>query len=648
MHLGSRAKSFLFIAAVVFVTFAAVLRFGFLEHDDDQHITKNPELQSLSLDQLTTFWTAPHLGLYIPVTYSYWAAGVAVSRIGKDPNTPVMPSAALFHGGNMVLHALNGYLLWLILGALGATPMAALLGSLLFILHPMQVEAVAWISGAKDLLCGFFALSGTLVFLRFMARDRQRPCRWPVLLGFYLGATLLGITAILAKPAAVALPLVFFVLAMIYSRRPWWQHLAMVMPQLVVGLIVVKMTAGAQVAEGPVPDIVWWLRSLVAGDAILFYLRQIIWPFSYAVDYARRPDVVLGDTVSCCLAVIPWLGLAFLGLKYRRWPLPFFAAVVFVLLLLPNLGFLSFAFQFMSTVCDRYAYLAMAVPAFLLSRLSAEHLARFLPKTTKARDYYYAALGAVLALLGGLSAYQVRFWANEYTLFQHSVDAEPKGVMAIVGLGNDAANKLHWEDSITYFSRALAIRPDWGRVHNNLGNSYINVNRLVEATDELRRAIELFPNYPLAYNNLCGALARREMWGEASAACLNALRLAPDFQMPYQNLGYIAAKQNNYAKAEEYLRAAVAIAPTDIPPRTNLVSVLKLQGRWEKAAEELEILTRMRPRDLGLAMDLASCYQKLGQLDKARGVYTNFPVDPSDERAAATLHAALDGMGRYH
>ena len=76
MKLKKRGVLLMLIAALVFMTFAATLRFGFLEHDDDQNIVKNPDLQALSFDQLATFWTRPHLGLYIPVTYTYWGAGL--------------------------------------------------------------------------------------------------------------------------------------------------------------------------------------------------------------------------------------------------------------------------------------------------------------------------------------------------------------------------------------------------------------------------------------------------------------------------------------------------------------------------------------------------------------------------------------------
>ena len=406
-----------------------------------------------------------------------------------------------------------------------------------------------------------------------------------------------------------------------------------------------KTTSLAQIPEGPLPNVLWWQRPFVAGDAVLFYLKKLFWPFSFAVDYARRPDMVAADPVLCLLAVVLMIFGFALVYRHRKFPILFVSTLTFVILLAPNLGLISFSNQFLTTVCDRYAYLAMTVPAFMLSRLSIESLKVYIPKITERG--YYISVAFILVFLAALSNRQVNYWANERALFQHSIDVEPNGVMALVGLGNDSANSRNWDDSIKYFSKALELRPDWGRVHNNLGNSYINVNRLVEATESLHKAISVFPSYPLAFNNLCGALARRELWDEASAACHHALRLAPDFYMSYQNLGYIAAKQGLNEKAEQHFRDAIRIAPIDIPPRMNLVRILKMQEKWDKLSVELEVLSRMLPRDINLALDLASTYEKLGNIDQARVVFKNFPIDPSDARSAATIHAALQSLGGY-
>ncbi|MBM4251881.1 MAG: tetratricopeptide repeat protein [Deltaproteobacteria bacterium] len=613
MALGMRPRVLLLMAALVSAIYGPTLRYGFLEHDDDQNIVKNPHLQSLTADELGAFWERPHLGLFIPVTYTYWAGGVAISRIGQDPSTPAVPNPGLFHFGNVLLHTANGYLVWLILCQFGASQIAALVGAMFFLLHPLQVEAVSWITGAKDLLCAFLSLSAVYVYIRQLNRkDKLSNARMMINYGSVVGLTIL---AILAKPAAVVVPLLMGFIGIFVAKRIWWRvGLTLALP-LGVGVMIAKLTSGAQAPEGPLPVVAWWQRPFVAGDALLFYARKILIPFGYAVDYARRPDLVASNYLLCALGVLPALAFIYLLRHRRRFPLLLGSLVAFALLLAPNLGFLMFSNQFLTTVCDRYAYLAMVVPAFLVSQVHLASIQRFWPSLSL-RQLQSLAVG-ICALFTVLSVIQVRYWANERALFQHSVDVEPNGVMALVGLGNDAANQKQWDDSIKYFSAALSLRPDWGRVHNNLGNSYINVNRLVEATESLKRAIAVFPSYPLAFNNLCGALARREMWEEATAACRQALTLAPDFYMSFQNLGYIAAKQGRFEEAERNFRGAMRIAPTDIPPRLNLIRILKLQSKWDKLAAEQEVLSRMMPFDRDLTLDLAETYKKLGRADQA-------------------------------
>ncbi len=153
------------LTVVCLIVYTRTCGFGSLSLDDAKHIFENPAMNPPSLAGILHFWTAPYFGLYIPITYTLWAVAAVVGWRGGRPPTAIDP--AIFHGLNVAVHAANAVLVFSVLrsGLEKRAPnprrdLAAGLGALLFAVHPIQVEAVAWISGMKDLLFGFFALAG--------------------------------------------------------------------------------------------------------------------------------------------------------------------------------------------------------------------------------------------------------------------------------------------------------------------------------------------------------------------------------------------------------------------------------------------------------------------------------------------------------
>ena len=224
-HRGDRWVRILPLIILVFVTvavFRPVIGHQFLAYDDSVDVYKNPYLQARSLDNLLQFWRYPYEGLYTPLTYTLYAlAAWAPGLLAANPSAAVVPDPRLFHGLNLVLHLLSVMMVWRILDLLlrrtrpagtrtavdgNSLPLewAACGGALLFAIHPIQVEPVAWVAGFKDVLFGLLSLVAVWHYLRYVDAKIQpgpgKPSRaWP----HYGLATGVFVLALLAKPTAV-------------------------------------------------------------------------------------------------------------------------------------------------------------------------------------------------------------------------------------------------------------------------------------------------------------------------------------------------------------------------------------------------------------------------------------------------------------
>ena len=199
-----RLWPYLIIGGTALLLYCRVLGLGTINYDDNIHIFENPLLNPPSLDGLVRFWQAPFMGLYIPVTYSVWTLLSGLAHAASGPGRAETMNL-LCHATNWFLHAINGLVLYRILRhRMGFASIQALIGALGCICHPLQVEAVAWISSLRDLLAGF----GALVTLDAMlACYRQPPVAAGAKLWRYGFISASYLLAMLAKPAAIVTPL---------------------------------------------------------------------------------------------------------------------------------------------------------------------------------------------------------------------------------------------------------------------------------------------------------------------------------------------------------------------------------------------------------------------------------------------------------
>ena len=554
------------ILAIVAV-FGQVVGFGFSSWDDNIHVTENPLLRPVSWQRLAQIWESPYRGLYIPLSYTFFAAELWLSQIfsGSEELRPMV-----FHLGSLVLHAATALLVFQLLKRLTGDALAAVVGALLFALHPLQAESVAWISETRGLLSAVLGVIAMLAYLNFtgwpgpdtqpQAAAQQRISRpqW----AYYALATVAFVLALLAKPSAVAIPLMLVILDVTVLRRPWRSTLVALLPWVAAAVVIAAITKSQQADDQRIPFVTpLWARPLVAADALNFYALKLVAPFKLAIHYPRAPQLVL----SGWWAYLGWLtvGAVLVALWFdrrRNWLAPL---GLFIAGLSPVLGLLTFSFQRFSTVADRYVYLAMLGPALAL--------AGWIARRKTSGPIQLAALG--LAACAALSFAQASLWRDDAMLYEHALRINPRSELAHCNLGGLLLDRGQVNAAMPHLQAAVDIAPAYIDARYNLGNALARQNRLLEAAAEYRTVIRLAPEHVGAHFYLSNVLGLSGDFKQAEAECRAALELEPNSDTMQYTLAGLLASQGRTHEARPYYEAALRINPENTIALLALVAI---------------------------------------------------------------------------
>ncbi|MCX5795756.1 MAG: tetratricopeptide repeat protein [Elusimicrobia bacterium] len=510
------------VAAAVFIAFVCVLRHQFVSWDDDGFLYLNFHFRGLGWTQLRWMFTTFLKGPYQPIVWMSYALDYLLW--GMDP--------AGFHLTNLLWHCANAALLFVFSRRLfqAAAPgtaeaprcWAAAGAALIFALHPLRVEPVAWAAARRDLMCGFFFLCALLCHLK----GREEPARER----FWRGATVACYClCLLSKAMGIGLPLVLAVLdSTILRRRVRWSDL---LPYAVPAALAAALAWYGQAVTGALAagaGFGWQRRLAQACYGHAFYLVRTLWPSGLAPMYGTALNI---DPLAPRFLASAALDLAVAGSAFalrRRWPALWAAWLCYLLLLAPVLGAVKFGLQL---VADRYSYL----PCLSVSLLAAAGLLELARRRPGQGRPLILCGTALVSLLWGLCAQQLYYWRDSETLYFRILDVDPGQAMARNNLGLVYAGQGRGADAVEQFHLALKLRPRFAAAHNNLGSAMLKLGRLQEAEAEFRAAMASDPGLAESYNNIGLLLAHRKRYDEALAMFDTALSLNPDSGLTAQN-----------------------------------------------------------------------------------------------------------------
>jgi tetratricopeptide (TPR) repeat protein len=560
---ANSAERFLvaFVLGITAATYAATVRFEFV-YDDQGQIVENPLVQSWRFvpqyfkghvwQQL-----APNsLGNY------YRPLNVLWFRL-NDALFGLRPAG--WHATAILLHVLATFLAYLVARELTSRPVVAAAAALIFGVHPMRHEVVAWVSGTTESLWAVFCFGAFLAYLQSRKRDRSR---WLAV------SAVLYAAALLAKETAIVLPALVFAHAWIYgpdaegtaNSRPQRAAKAASTALVYVPVAIAYVGVRLSVLQGFAHSVtVISLRQVAftLPSVLFFYLRQWFVPIHFAEFYALPVvtrfglgQVVLPGLVLAAFAALLWLVRKKLGPREVG-----FATVWMIISLLPALDLGIFPSG--QLVHDRYFYFPSFGAALLLALL--------LDKLTdwdrgpvvfgQPRALTLALLGVIIVLCYS-SANAASYWQDDLTLFRSAYATDPGNALVRNNLAIELARRMDYGEAIPMLRQVLVDEPNNWLANYNLGRVYYNLGQLDGAEHYLERAQQINPALPDSYLQLGLVALRTNHLDVAEANMRKAVELRPLEPKIHFALGVTLETRGNCAEARPEFQQALALQPS--------------------------------------------------------------------------------------
>ncbi len=564
------------VALATLLVYLPALRNAFVDWDDDVYIFANPYLKAPAFGFVKWALSTIRAGSWHPLTWISYSLDYAAW--GLNPLG--------YHLTNIILHAVNTFVVVLLaIKVFDAfkeraitneqSPflnertilLAAGTAGLLFGLHPVHVESVAWVAERKDLLCALFFLLSIVGYTNYVGsrqsaagglqskgNGKDEGGRKNFFINRHYFVTLaLFILALLSKPMAVSLPVVLLLLDWfpfnrIRSGRTLWSACAEKLPFFALGLAASIVTVLAQRAEGAMKlmeTVPLSTRLLVAAESLIAYLWKMIAPV-HLVPYYAYPEsasfLSLKYLSAIALVILITAACMVLAKKQKLW---LTAWGYYVLTLIPVLGFIQVGGQSMA---DRYTYLPSLGPFFIigLAVAWAWRTVNALQRAGLVRVACGAAAIFVFVSLSYATLVHISIWKNSFTLWGYVLEKEPGRVPLAYAYRGVAFERVgRFDKAIEDYERAIALNPSYYPAYNNMGALLGKMSLFARAIEYFNKAIDLSPDYTDAYYNRGITYVAIEQFGRALEDFNKAILLNPDDATAYVERGDLHLRMGN-------------------------------------------------------------------------------------------------------
>ena len=671
----------LFLTIITFAAFEQVRTCEFITFDDNSYVTENLYIQSgLTLKGVIWAFGRIHAGHWHPLT---WLSHMLDCQLyGLNPSG--------HHLNNLAFHIANTLLLFLVLRRMTGALWRSCFVAVLFALHPVHVESVAWVAERKDVLSTFFWMLTMWAYIRYVERPK---------LHRYLLALLFFALGLMSKPTLVTLPFVLLLLDywplgrhqlspsgmnpkspisksinpsarrskalyLVREKAPFFALCA-------VSIVLTIFAAGKGEAIGTLGDYRLDMRAANALVSYVSYIGKMIWPSHLSIFYPYQEMLPLWKVVGAGLLLIV---VSVLVIRVVR-KLPYLAVGWFWYIgtLVPVIGLVQVGMQAMA---DRFTY----VPLIGLFIMITWGVTDILGGWRYRRVVLSISAGILLSILMIVTRVQVQRWQNSITLFQHSLEVTEDNYLSHTILGVALSGQGKTQEAIDHFREALRIKPDFlgahyslgaaleregkdqeamehyvgalrikpdrPEAHHNLGVLFLRQGKNREAIDHFREALRIKPDYPDAHNNLGTVLRRQGRNQEAIHHFSEALRIEPNYPEAHNNLGAAFEDLGKNQEAMDHYVEALRIKPDSAVVHNNLGVLLFRQGKNREAIAHFNEALRNKPDYVSAYNNLGNALGRQGKIKEAIAQFNKaLQIKPDDAEIRFNLGLAYLTIG---
>jgi tetratricopeptide (TPR) repeat protein len=514
---------------------APVLKNTFTNWDDPNYVTESPFIDLIEKGKWSPYFTENHMGNYHPLSLISLSLDYQSGKFNPLP----------YHRTNLVLHILNTFLVFLLLYRLIGNSYTAFFTAVLFGVHPIHAESVAWIAERKDVLFTFFFLFALWFYTGYSKSNNY--LLYGLSLLFFVGSLLSKGMAVSLAPTLVLID--YFYGRNLKSARVILEKVPFFLLAIVFGCVAIYAQSLGPDTEG-IPDYNLFKRLVFAGFASSQYLLKLLWPYDLVAFYPYPKAEI---PFSYCVAFFAVAGLLTgIVVYFRTSKVVLFGIFFFLLNIVLVLQLLPVGRAIMA---DRYAYIP-SIGVFLLLVYAIEQLWV---------NWSWKVAGATL-----LTIYAFALGVYNY----HHVQV--------------------WKDSFSLWNYAIAHLPS-DVAYNNRGVEYNKNGEYTKAIDDFTKSLELNSAHKEAYNNLGVALSNLGRNKEALEAYTNALKIHPTYVNALYNRGNAHAKLNDAEAALKDYDQVLRLDPGYLGVYNNRGLVLKSLGRLKEALEDFDTVIALDP-----------------------------------------------------
>jgi tetratricopeptide (TPR) repeat protein len=567
------------LACVTFAAFLPSLNNGFVNRDDPAYVLDNLDIRGCTPHHAAKLFSSTYVSQYVPATMLTYMAEYGLFRLNP----------AAYHCTSLIIHIVNCLLVFALFYGLSGSCFAGGVTALLFAVHPLRVEAVAWTAERKEVLAALFYLLSLLFYLSYRKKSGKK---------FYFLCLFSLLISLLSKAMAISQPFLLLCIDYLMNRKIDRKNLLEKAPFFALSAmfaVAAVATAGQFINYYPHYSIVQ--RALMPAWAIVFYLVKTVVPLNLSASY-YLPDVPeKGATAAMALCAVALAAIvAFVYYSRRFSKKAVFGSLFFIITIMPVLQIVNSGGLVL--VADRYTYVPMLGIYFIiaagLSGLTGKKIAK---------NAVYGGLVAVAAVLSYLTWQRCGVWNDSLTLWNDIIEKSPAAAQAYDGRAGAYRDNGDYNRAIADFNKAMELDPGFAAAYFGRGYIYCAfLGKIDPAIADLKKAVALAPDFPDAWNTLGIAYGMEDSCGPATMGFDRAIALKPDFADAYVNRGLAYMNcSGNPGRAIADFTKAITLDPGLAKAHLLRGILLRMKGSFDEAIGDLNKAIQLDPRDSALA-----------------------------------------------
>ena len=630
------------IACVTFFSFLPILNNDFINYDDPAYVTKNVHVQSgLSFETVKWAFNSTIESNWHPLTWISHA--LDTSLFGLNP--------MYHHVMNLFIHILSSIALFVIFNRMTKNIWGSAFVAIVFAIHPLHVESVAWIAERKDVLSGFFWIL-TIGFYSYY-------CKSPTI-SRYLLTLLCFVLGLLAKPMLVTLPFVLILLDYWPLKRLELSYYGLndkkkkegislkssikeKIPFFILSLVSSYITYIVQQKGGSMADVDSLSFSVRISNAVVSYVMYIwksLVPANLSIFYPHPGNTISALEIIFALGILIFISILFYHLRIKHPYLP--AGWLWYLgTLVPVIGIVQVGLQAMA---DRYMYLPIIGLAIIIAWGYLYFIVRF--RIPSAVTVGITTL--VIILMVFTTRAQAIHWKNSFTLFTHALSVTKNNHIAHTNLGVAFTDSGKYDEAVVHLKKALHLRPNEILIRSNLARALVGMGQLKEALEHYRFILPRVNPDPQLRRRMGDVLADLNNPEEAISHYSEAVRLDTSDYLSRLKMADLFAQVGKFNEAKEQCNIVLKRFADNSRAHNILGIVAGKQKLYDEAVKEFNEAIRLDSNNADAYNDFGILYERMGKPADAMEMYNkSIKVNPDQWNARLNIGSMLAEQGKY-